>query len=207
MRGLYAGNTDNVLHAKYSESHFSKYTSFKHRINYIINLINSFSNYNFKTKLILSIGPRFESELYGYRGLGFKSKNIFAIDTFTYSPKILPGNMHNIDFGDNFFDIVVCGWTIAYSNNPEIALREMHRILKPNGKIILTWDLPNSYKITDSINCLLTLRNNIDDLQTVFSEIDMANLANKLFKIYRVELGKLNFNGNTPFATLILEKS
>ncbi len=44
---------------------------------------------------------------------------------------------HNTTFEDNSFDILICRnvtWTL---DNPPMAYREWHRILKPNGKLII----------------------------------------------------------------------
>ena len=39
------------------------------------------------------------------------------------------------------FDIAVAGWTLAYSDSLETALLEIHRVLKLNGILIMTFDL------------------------------------------------------------------
>mgnify|MGYP001204078536 CR=1 FL=1 len=39
-------------------------------------------------------------------------------------------------FKDNFFDLVVCAWVFEHLKNPQQSLKEIHRVLKPNGKLI-----------------------------------------------------------------------
>ena len=66
---------------------------------------------------------------------GISRKNISAIDLISYSPWIDLGDMHNLPYKDNSFDIIICGWVIAYSNKKETAAKEMLRVSK-NGAVI-----------------------------------------------------------------------
>lgn len=203
--GIRQGTPEGILHLSYSESHFKSYLSFKGRINYLVQTVAALLP-NQKTNLsILSIGPRFESELFGYRGLGLKWRNIKGLDTFSYSPKIQIGNMHSAPFPSSSFDIIVCGWTIAYSATPEIAFGEFSRLCKPDGKIVLTWDLPESYQVKDPSSLTLNRKLDIDNIQTLLPETRILDMLESNFLIHRFELGRLRFNNNTPFATLILQ--
>jgi ubiquinone/menaquinone biosynthesis C-methylase UbiE len=155
----------------------------------------------------LSIGPRYESELYGLLGLGFKRKKIEAVDTFSYSPMIQVGNVHDLRFQSGSFDLIVCGWTIAYSEKPLDAIQEIVRVTKPSGKIVLTWDLlkPIQYSNLDAL--ALYNKAEINDSNSILSSYSLDNLLSGLpAKIYRLEVGKLKFNSNSEFVTLILEK-
>lgn len=156
----------------------------------------------------LSLGPRYESELYGLIGLGFRRKNIEAVDTFSYSPMIQVGNIHDLKFQGESFDLILLGWTIAYSEKPKEAIQEVVRVAKPFGKIILTWDLlkPIEYSNLDSL--ALYNKKDIDDPQSILSTYKLDELISGLpVKIYRLEIGKLEFNSNFEFVTLILEKN
>lgn len=84
---------------------------------------------------ILTIGPRTEGEIFSLRGHGFRLKNITALDLISYSPWIEVGDMHNMSYADNSFDAVVMGWVIAYSEQPEVAAKEIVRVTK-NGGIV-----------------------------------------------------------------------
>lgn len=90
---------------------------------------------DFNRHKILSIGPRVESELMTIRSLGFKWKNIKAIDLHSYSNLIQLGDMHKINFDDNSFDVVLSGWTLRYSTDVNLALSEILRVCKPGGII------------------------------------------------------------------------
>ena len=203
--GIRQGTDENVLHLSYSESHFKSYLSFKGRINYLVNVVASLLPKEKKDISILSIGPRFESELFGYRGLGLKWRNIEGLDTFSYSPKIHVGNMHAAPFASGSFDLIVCGWTIAYSATPHLAFAEFSRLLKTDGKIVVTWDLPDSYEVKDPSSLTLSRKQDIDDIETLLPESKILETILGAFSVYRLELGKLPFNNITPFATLILQ--
>lgn len=101
----------------------------------LINPIRSIHrvNKNFPNLKILSIGPRTEGEILNLFSHGFKKENVKGLDIISYSPWIDVGDMHNMPFEDNSFDIVICGWVIAYSNNKIQAASEITRVLKNNG--------------------------------------------------------------------------
>ena len=90
---------------------------------------------DYKNFKVLSIGPRVESELMTIRSLGFKWKNIEAIDLHSYSSLVKLGDMHKLEFADNSFDFIISGWTLRYSNNVNKALSEILRVVKPGGLI------------------------------------------------------------------------
>lgn len=88
---------------------------------------------DFENSKVLSIGPRNEGELYFIRSLGFKWKNISSIDLISYSSRIKLGDIHETDYQDNYFDVIVCGWVIPYSNNYKKILNEIYRITNKKG--------------------------------------------------------------------------
>lgn len=98
---------------------------------------------NCKSKILI-VGPRSENELIFLKALGFK--NIFGLDLISYSDLITLGDMHKIPFRKNTFDSVVCGWTLSYSKNPQLAIQEFSRILKPNGCIAIGVEHSSSNK-------------------------------------------------------------
>lgn len=46
-------------------------------------------------------------------------------------------DMTRLPFGDATFDAAVCGWVLEHFVDPRPALREMARVLAPNGKLLL----------------------------------------------------------------------
>ncbi len=47
------------------------------------------------------------------------------------------GDAHNLEFPDASFDSVVCTYSLCGIPDPRRALSEMHRVLRPGGKLIL----------------------------------------------------------------------
>lgn len=198
--------SEKALHWDYSQNQFEKYSSNKDRVSYLITLVSEIAGSNNSNRTLLSCGPRYESELYGFRGLGFKWRNIHAVDIFSYSPKIKLGDIHALNFEPNSFDLIVCGWTIAYSAEPELALEQLYRVAKVGGKVLITWELPLTFNISDKLNLRLYRKSDINDSNSTLPDGLIIPIASKYFKIYRVEIGKLYFNNNVPFAVLVLEK-
>jgi len=90
-----------------------------------------------KTAKLLFVGPRAESELFLARGYGFNKKNIKGVDLISYSPKVDIGDMHNLPYDNDSWDVVLLGWVIAYSDSPEVACKEIVRVLKNNGVVAI----------------------------------------------------------------------
>jgi ubiquinone/menaquinone biosynthesis C-methylase UbiE len=44
--------------------------------------------------------------------------------------------MENLEFADGSFDLVVAGYGLANSSEPQTALNEIHRVLKPGGSLL-----------------------------------------------------------------------
>lgn len=104
------------------------------RMDKIIRPLSCIESVNANSK-ILVIGPRNENDLLSLFGNGFSWGNISGLDLISYSPKIKLGDMHSIPFDSNYFDIVLCGWTISYSSTPQIAANEILRVAKNAGII------------------------------------------------------------------------
>jgi SAM-dependent methyltransferase len=91
---------------------------------------------------VLSIGPRTEMELLHLVAVGFDLANIEAIDLISSSLLIDTGDMHDLPYPDQSFDVVISGWVLNYSSEPQRALDEVVRVCKNNGflAIGLTYD-------------------------------------------------------------------
>ena len=82
---------------------------------------------------VLTIGPRSEAELMGLYRLGFDPENIDAVDLLSYSPNIKIGDMHELPFEDNTYDLIILGWVLAYSSNNLLAAKEIMRVGKSDA--------------------------------------------------------------------------
>jgi hypothetical protein len=80
---------------------------------------------------VLIVGPRTEDDIFWARSLGMF--NTEGMDLFTYSDMIKLGDIHRSGIGDQAYDVVLLGWMISYSSDPELVVRECLRILKPGG--------------------------------------------------------------------------
>lgn len=69
--------------------------------------------------------------------------------------KVIQHNIDNdvLDYSDCYFDTVVMVAVIEHLVDPETALKELHRVLKPCGRLII--DTPNIAKWTRRIKLLL----------------------------------------------------
>ena len=104
------------------------------RMNLLIRPLSILENVT-KNAKILVIGPRNEWDLILLWQAGFDFDKITGLDLISYSPKVVLGDMHKIPFNDDEFDVVLCGWTLSYSANPDLACLEISRVCK-NGGIV-----------------------------------------------------------------------
>jgi hypothetical protein len=86
---------------------------------------------------LLCIGPRSEGEILRAWAHGFALSNIKGLDLISYSPWIDLGDMHKMPYQDSSFEMMICGWVIAYSENRELAAREMVRVMRPGGIVAI----------------------------------------------------------------------
>ncbi len=194
------------LKYQYSLEHFKIYASIPHRVTFLVSVIKSL-NPNRNAKLLV-LGPRYESELFGYRGLGFKKKNIEAIDLFTYSPLINKGDAHSLNYGALSFDFVIAGWTFPYSSNPQQMLNECFRCLKPNGFLVITYDLRGSIERHLSSKTGKKFIK-IPLVSGKLVEISLIKNNHKMFETYSYTLSKIKWRGSkesTPIGCIILTR-
>ena len=84
-----------------------------------------------------------------------KEENIYGVDqsdeAIEFSKKKLPGaklsvgDAYNLVFPDNSFDFVLLMEVIEHFDDPIAALREIYRVLKPGGKVFISF--PNYINI------------------------------------------------------------
>lgn len=84
---------------------------------------------------VLCVGPRTEGELLNLWAHGFRWKSIRGLDLISYSPRIDLGDMHEMPYAANRWDVVLLGWVLAYSNDPPRAAREVVRVAKPGALV------------------------------------------------------------------------
>jgi hypothetical protein len=119
----------------YSESYLTHYSPDR-RVRWTMSLLASIPDCPRDSLLI--IGPRYEPEILMAHGLGWTPGTVRGLDTFSYSPLVDVGDMHELPYGDASFSAIVCGWTLSYSTRPEVAAEEMQRVLRPGGYLVVS---------------------------------------------------------------------
>jgi len=66
-----------------------------------------------------------------------------AVNRNTYIKNVEKSFVEKMPFKDNFFDIVVCAWVLEHLIDPIAAFKEIHRVLKPGGKVVFL--TPNAW--------------------------------------------------------------
>lgn len=61
-------------------------------------------------------------------------KGVLKNDNFTF----LAGDAYRLPFKNSFFDIVICGEVLEHLEHPETCLREIKRILKDDGTVLIS---------------------------------------------------------------------
>lgn len=84
---------------------------------------------------VLCVGPRTESEIFMLMAAGFKSGNIQGLDLISYSDFVDVGDMHDMLYEDDSFDIVILGWVLGYSKDCQRVADEVVRVTKPGGYV------------------------------------------------------------------------
>lgn len=107
---------------------------------------------NVKNMRVLSIGPRSEIEIFSLFSNGFKLENIKAVDLFSYSPYVEIGDMHNLPYPDNSFDVILLGWVLSYSKDWETVAREITRCCSKGGVVAIAADYSDISTVTDLFN-------------------------------------------------------
>lgn len=68
---------------------------------------------------------------------------------YSYSAGTIDLDITNLNFENNYFDIIICNHVLEHVPNEKLALTELHRVLKTNGKAIM--QVPFSMSIDKTI--------------------------------------------------------
>jgi len=74
-----------------------------------------------------------------------QARTLNTANELTHKAQFCVGNVENIGFDSNFFDIAVVVYVFEYLNSDEKALHELYRILKPGGILIVGLNNRYSY--------------------------------------------------------------
>ena len=79
-----------------------------------------------------------------YYGLDVSKNSLQVLKTKFPKIHTVNGRMSNIDFPNEFFDVIVSCASLGYDDRT-LVLKEIIRILKPSGKLIITDSLNNNF--------------------------------------------------------------
>ena len=113
---------------------------------------------------VLSVGCRFETELLYLLGYGFRK--VRGLDLIAYSPWVDVGNMHDMQYSDDAWDIVILGWVLSYSETPERAVKEIVRVTRPRGIVAVAVSYYPGFRLEEA-EAAGTLVGTKDRVQTV----------------------------------------
>jgi SAM-dependent methyltransferase len=74
-------------------------------------------------------------------GLDFSVQAVELASRLVPKARFQQGNAQSLPFPDASFDSVLCGYGVMHLPDPEAALREMRRVLRPGSRVALSvWD-------------------------------------------------------------------
>jgi hypothetical protein len=156
---------------EYSANYLTKYAPDR-RVEWTMFLLASIPDCERDSLLV--IGPRYEPELLMAVGLGWNKNGVRGLDTFSYSPLVDVGDMHQLPYADSSFSSLICAWTLSYSTQPGRAAAEMQRVLRPGGYLVVSMQ-----KVADGYDDILPGVPHGDDriqtlvqLDTLFMQLD-----------------------------------
>lgn len=82
---------------------------------------------------VLSVGSRTEAEVFSLVNAGFNIRNVTAVDLISYTPAITIGDINALDFPDDSFDVVICGWVLEFCTDIPRAAAELKRVARPGA--------------------------------------------------------------------------
>jgi len=70
-------------------------------------------------------------------GVEYSREQLTLVKTSSPNLHFTQGDAHALEFEDDHFDVVYCRYVLEHLSYPLQALKEMHRVLKPNGKVFV----------------------------------------------------------------------
>lgn len=118
--------------------------------------------------------------------------------------KFICADASNIPYQDSYFDKVICSQTLEHLNNPDEVVKEMLRVIKPGGTVVISVPNEKILSIFKKIFVKLGLFNllfpNLEPRSSFwhiqnFNKKDICKILNKYFKIQRLKYVFIPFIG------------
>ncbi|MBT3408030.1 methyltransferase domain-containing protein [Candidatus Woesearchaeota archaeon] len=108
-------------------------------------------------------------------------------------------NLTNIIFKDNYFDIIICNHVLEHIENDGKAIKELYRVLKPNGWAILQVPISENLKNTFENNKIKSKKERLkffgqSDHVRIYAKDYKKRLTQKGFKVNLKKLSKREIN-------------
>lgn len=138
----------------------------------LMNIVSAYVDLN-KIENALVIGCRnpYELDLLELKGV----KKTTGVDLFSHDKRIVVMDMHNLKFGDKFFDFIYCSHALEHALDYKKVCEEMVRVLKDGG--IISIEVPVNYKVQgsdmhdfESSNNLVGLFSSLGRIETLLKE-------------------------------------
>ena len=160
---------------------------YRHRISYVLNL------FNIKNKKVMDAGCGHGILLYnlskrGASCTGFDysdryiketKKNFKKLNVKNF--KLIRGDLTKIHLPDNSFDIIFCLDVLEHIPSVEQAIKELKRVLKPNGRFIISAPTENMWYVI--ARTILRMKKPIDHYWTAKQIKDIISKELKITKV------------------------
>lgn len=89
--------------------------------------------------------------------------------------KIIEANVENLPFEDKTFDFILCLDTFHHFYNPDLALKEIRRVLKDNGLFLLVDPSPDIFYLKP----ILKIIKNLESARKYYSKKELVDILNQ----------------------------
>jgi ubiquinone/menaquinone biosynthesis C-methylase UbiE len=150
-----------------SEDFFNQYRTFRYKKEHHLNSIIDWNSSKKKDVLEIGLGigadaTRWAEYANSYTGIDLTSESVIAtllhLEILGLEGNILQGNSESLPFTNEIFDIVYSHGVLHHTTNITNALKEISRVLKPNGKFILMLYSKDSFNYWIRIQTYFRLR-------------------------------------------------
>lgn len=146
-------------HREYQNEHYSNYNSFDSTKYYLFKIVRMLKNNNIKFKNVLDVGcadGSFLAFLKGKFHIQAKGIDISEKAIEKAKKKGLDARIADVEeglpFKNNSFDLVISSEVIEHVYDTDYFLKELNRVLKPNGTLVLT--TPNLASLINRVRLL-----------------------------------------------------